>query len=72
MSKDSFLQLEIATEVAWQIGDTNGDIPRAESRWLCVDIAQQIIASGIITEESEDIDETIATWIRENWEQLWD
>ena len=48
------------TEVAWQLGDSNGYIPHAESRWQCVNIALEIINSGVIDENSEDIDEIIA------------
>jgi len=45
-------------------------MPRAESRWLAVDLAQRIIEAGIITPESEDIDETIDGWLDENyWEK---
>lgn len=56
--------LEIAAEVAWIIGD-NEKMPRAESRWAIVRMAEQIIEDGIINEESEDIDETITSWLIE-------
>jgi hypothetical protein len=60
--------LEIMTEVAWQVGDSLNDAPRAESRWYVVDLAQRIIDANIITVDSEDIDETIRSWLIENGE----
>ena len=69
VSKANYSHLEIMAEVAWQVGDILGDKPRAESRWLVVDLAKKIIEAGIISPESEDIDETIAGWLDENyWE----
>jgi len=59
----NYLHLEIATEVAWKVGDILGQIPRAESRWLVCNIAKRIIESGTIDENSTDIDETIAHWL---------
>ena len=59
----NYLNLEIAIEVAWQVGDALSDSPRAESRWHIADLAKQIIESGIITPETEDIDEVISAWI---------
>ena len=61
-----YLKFEIMTEVAWQLGDTNGYIPHAESRWQSVNIGLEIIESGIIDEDSEDIDEIIADWLLTN------
>lgn len=61
--------LEIATEVAWQIGDTVDNTPRAESRWYVCDLAQRIIDQKIITKDSEDIDEIISAWLIENGEK---
>ena len=52
--------LEIAIEVAWQIGDVLENLPRAESRWSVADIAMDIINRGLIDEHSEDIDEIIS------------
>jgi len=57
--------LEIAIEVAWQVGDTLTDFPRAESRWRIADIALDIINRGLITEHSEDIDEIIGVYLTE-------
>ena len=57
--------LEIATEVAWQVGDTLHDAPRAESRWRIADIAQDIINRGLIDSNSEDIDEIIGAYLTE-------
>ena len=62
---NDYLKLEIATEVAWQVGDILGNKPRAESRWNVCDIAKRIIESGIITEDSTDIDEIVRWWIND-------
>jgi len=67
MSK-KYRALEIATEVAWQVGDSLTDGPRAESRWHVCNLAERIIKEGIITEDSEDIDEIINEWLIENGE----
>lgn len=61
---NSFLMMEIATEVAWQLGDTLEDImPRAESRWQSVIIAKDIIDRGLIDEDTTDIDEVINAYL---------
>jgi hypothetical protein len=57
--------LEIAIEVAWQMGDTLENKPRAESRWRVADIAQDIINKGLINDQSEDIDEIISSYLAE-------
>jgi hypothetical protein len=57
--------LEIAIEVAWQVGDSLNNHPRAESRWRVADIALDIINKGLITEHSEDIDEIIGAYLTE-------
>lgn len=59
-----YLKFEIMTEVAWQLGDTNGYISHVKSRWQSVNVGLEIIESGIIDEDSEDIDEIIADWLR--------
>ena len=64
----NYLHLEIAIECALQIGDTLADSPRAESRWRVADVTKRIIESGVITSETDDIDEVIASWIYENKE----
>lgn len=56
--------LEIAVEVAWQLGDTDM-MPRAESRWRIVEIAMSLENSGIITDTTEDIDEVINAYLIE-------
>lgn len=61
--KANYTHLEIMAEVAWQVGDSLKDKPRAESRWRVVDLAQRIVEAGIITHESEDIDETVRAWL---------
>lgn len=55
--------LEVMTEVAWQLGDRWNDIPRAESRWNTVDIAQDLINDDIINENTEDIDEVVRAYL---------
>jgi hypothetical protein len=57
------LMLEIMTEVAWQLGDYLGNVPRAESRWHVVDIALDLINEGLIDETSEDIDEIVSAYL---------
>jgi hypothetical protein len=61
-----YLHLEIATEVAWQVGDILEDIPRAQSRWHVCNITKRIINAGIITEKTEDIDEVIRAYLHEH------
>lgn len=68
MNKANYTHLEIMTEVAWQVGDKLENLPRAESRWWVVEIAQKIIEAEIITPESEDIDEIIGAWLAKNYE----
>jgi hypothetical protein len=60
---NDYLKLEIVTEVAWQVGDALGNVPRAESRWHICDIAKRIIESGLVDEDSTDIDEIVASWL---------
>jgi len=66
MSKE-YLISEIAVEVAWQVGDIL-DGTRAMSRWHICDLVQRIVQEGIITEDSEDIDEIIDAWLITNGE----
>jgi hypothetical protein len=61
----TYLMLEIATEVAWQVGDILENKPRAESRWHICNIAQRIINAGIINDTTEDIDEVISAWLHD-------
>jgi len=61
----TYTLLEIAVEVAWQLGDANQDIPRAESRWSVVNIALEIEQAGIIDDNSEDIDEIIFGYLQD-------
>jgi hypothetical protein len=60
--------LEIATEVAWQVGDVLENVPRAESRWHVCNIAERIIKDNVINESTEDIDEVISAWLIKNKE----
>lgn len=61
----TYTMLEIAVEVAWQVGDTLENQPHAESRWRVADIALDIINRGLITDTSEDIDEIIGAYLTE-------
>lgn len=61
----NYLHLEIATEVAWQVGDILENSPRAESRWHVCNITKRIIEAGIIEASSEDIDEIVRQWLCE-------
>jgi len=61
----NYLDLEIATEVAWQVGDIMENSPRAESRWHVCNITKRIIEAGVINRDSEDIDEIIRTWLQD-------
>lgn len=65
MSKTNYLHLEIATEVAWQIGDILENKPRAESRWHICNIAKRIIESGVIDDKTEDLDEVVRAYLFE-------
>ena len=58
-----YTHLEIATEIAWQVGDSLVNSPRSESRWFICNLADQVIRAGIISEDSEDIDEIINHWL---------
>lgn len=60
---NDYLKTEIATEVAWQVGDILENKPRAESRWHVCNITKRIIESGIINEDSTDIDEIVMEWL---------
>ena len=62
----NYSHLEIAIECAWIIGDHLKNSPRAESRWFVANVAERIIKDGLITPETEDIDELIAAWIEVN------
>jgi len=64
--KPNYSHLEIAIECAWQLGDSLKKSPRAESRWFAADVAKRIIGDGLITNETDDIDEVIAAWIEIN------
>ncbi len=63
----TFNMIEIAVEVAHQLPDdeSHGDVPRAEYRHEVTEIALDIINSGIINKDSEDIDEIIAHYLEE-------
>ena len=60
----TYTMLEIATEVAWLLGYSHPNIPRAESRWRSVDIAMDIINKELIDDTTEDIDEVIHGYLK--------
>jgi hypothetical protein len=62
----NYLHLEIATEVAWQVGDMLENSPRAESRWHVCNITKRIIEAGIIDRDTDDIDEIIAEYLHQH------
>jgi hypothetical protein len=64
---NTFNMLEIAVEVAHQLpdGESHSDVPRAEFRWEVAQIALDVINSGIIDSNSEDIDEIIHGYLTE-------
>lgn len=59
----TYMMLEVAVEVAWQVGDILENSPRAESRWLVADIAQDIINKGLVSDTTEDLDEVISAYL---------
>ena len=62
----TFNMIEIAVEVAHQLPDVgHDDVSRAEYRHEVTHIALDIINSGIIDSNSEDIDEIIAAYLTE-------
>jgi hypothetical protein len=63
---NQYLITEIATEVAWQVGDIMENAPRAESRWHVCNITKRIIDSGIINDKTEDLDEVVKSWLQNN------
>ena len=59
----TYTMLEVAVEVAWQVGDILEDSPRAESRWLVANIAENIINKELINETTEDLDEVVGAYL---------
>jgi len=57
------LLAEIALEVADYYPDINNSHPRAEWRWKTIDKAMEIIKACNLTEESEDVDETVTNYL---------
>jgi DNA-directed RNA polymerase specialized sigma54-like protein len=60
---NDYLKTEIATEVAWQVGDIMSQRSRADSRHIVCNITKRIIDAGFIKDDSEDIDELIHQWL---------
>ena len=61
----TYTMLEVAVEVAWQVGDILENSPRAESRWLVANIAENIINKKLINETTEDLDEVVGAYLIE-------
>ena len=61
----TYTMLEVAVEVAWQVGDTLENSPRAESRWLVANIAENIINKGLVNDKTEDLDEVVGAYLIE-------
>lgn len=59
----TYTMIEVAVEVAFQVGDTLEDCPRAESRWRVADLAMDIINSDLVSDTSEDLDEIVAGFL---------
>jgi len=62
MNKEYIIS-EIAIEVAWQVADNDLRESRATNRHYLCELVQRIVKEGIITEDSEDIDEIITEWL---------
>ena len=61
----TYTMLEVAVEVAWQVGDTLENSPRAESRWLVANIAENIINKSLVNDKTEDLDEVVGAYLIE-------
>lgn len=61
MSKEQNCTLiaEIAMEIQFLVAE-NGNISRASQRYIILEVANKMIKSGLISEDTEDIDEVIA------------
>jgi hypothetical protein len=57
--------IEYAIEFAWQIGDTNENIPRAESRWIVLNKVLEFIDKNQ-TLPDEDLDEVVQKYLLSN------
>ena len=57
--------IEYAIEFAWQIGDNNENIPRAESRWEVLSKVLEFIEKNE-TLPDEDIDEVVQKFLAQN------
>ena len=57
------LLAEVSLEVADYRPDVNNNYPRAQWRWETVALAIEIITACNLTEESEDIDETVTNYL---------
>ena len=56
---------EVAIEVAWHLDHMLQGMPRASARHLICQIAEGIIAQGVVNSSTEDIDEVINEYLIE-------
>ena len=56
---------EVAIEVAWHLDPLLQGMSRAGARHLVCQIAEGIIAQGVVNSETEDIDEVINEYLIE-------
>lgn len=60
----NYIELEVAVEIAWQVGDTLPNSPRAESRWRIANLVQEFFDTHeMIGTDFTDLDEIVATWL---------
>lgn len=64
MKSFNFLHIEIAIEVAWQLGELIDDYsPRAEARWKLADIVKDIIDNDVVGHYGLYLDEIIGAYL---------
>ena len=62
---NTYIDEEVAIEVGWQLDHLLQGHPRASARHLICQIAEGIIAQGVVTSDTEDIDEVINHYLIE-------
>ena len=65
MEFNKYIDEEVAIEVAWHLDPLLQGMSRAGARHLVCQIAEGIIAQGVVNSETEDIDEVINTYLIE-------
>ena len=66
MDFNKYIDQEVAIEVGWQLDHLLQGHPRASARHLICQIAEGIIAQGVVNSETEDIDEVIDQYLLES------